>query len=215
MLDHQAAGGIRERHSRAARRCVTDCSANPPSVLVSRPCGTESLGHRARSEFRIRYEIVKAGRPWTTRGAEEGPSSTGALSSFKPTLHIVRKQRAVSAESRNRLGRPGPDVSCTDKRAPRGSARDTGWAMSQENVELLHRAYDAFNRRDLVAFLALCARDVEFISYWMEVEGGGSYRGDGGVRRWWESICRVPGLHRRDRGGTSPGGSRRYESLGT
>jgi hypothetical protein len=28
--------------------------------------------------------------------------------------------------------------------------------MSQENVELLHRAYDAFNRRELEAFLALC-----------------------------------------------------------
>ena len=114
-------------------------------MLVSRPCGTESLGHRARSEFRIRYEIVKAGRPWTTRGAEEGPSSTGALSSFKPTLHIVRKQRAVSAESRKLLGVPGARFFCTDKRAPRGSARDTGWAMSEENVELLHRAYDAFN----------------------------------------------------------------------
>ena len=63
--------------------------------------------------------------------------------------------------------------------------------MSQENVEWLHRAYDAFNRRDLVAFLALCDPDVEFISYWMEVEGGGSYRGHGGVRRWWESLFAV------------------------
>jgi ketosteroid isomerase-like protein len=49
--------------------------------------------------------------------------------------------------------------------------------MSQENLELLHRAYDAFNRRDLDALLALCDPDVEFISYTMQVEGGDPYRG--------------------------------------
>ena len=33
--------------------------------------------------------------------------------------------------------------------------------MSQENVELTHRAYDAFNQRDMGAFLALMDRDVQ------------------------------------------------------
>jgi ketosteroid isomerase-like protein len=33
--------------------------------------------------------------------------------------------------------------------------------MSQENVDLAHRAYEAFNRRDWGAFLALMDRDVE------------------------------------------------------
>jgi ketosteroid isomerase-like protein len=63
--------------------------------------------------------------------------------------------------------------------------------MSQENVELLHHAFDAFNRRDLDAFLALCNPDLEFISYWMQVEGGGAYRGHDGVRDWWERLLDV------------------------
>ena len=65
-------------------------------------------------------------------------------------------------------------VAHRSRRSPLG---DTGRAMSQENVELLHRAYDAFNRRDLDALLALCDPDVEFISYTMQVEGGDPYRG--------------------------------------
>jgi ketosteroid isomerase-like protein len=79
--------------------------------------------------------------------------------------------------------------------------------MSQENVELLHRAYDAFNRRDLDALLALCDPDVEFISYTMQVERGDPYRGHDGVRSW--------------SGGSSPSTrtsaqrSRRYETFGT
>jgi ketosteroid isomerase-like protein len=63
--------------------------------------------------------------------------------------------------------------------------------MSQENVEILHGAFDAFNRRDLDAFLALCDPEVEFISYWMQVEGGGPYRGHAGVRKWWEGLLAV------------------------
>jgi ketosteroid isomerase-like protein len=60
--------------------------------------------------------------------------------------------------------------------------------MSEENIELLHRAFDAFNRRDLVEFLALCEGDIEFISILMQVEGGAPYRGHGGVRTWWERL---------------------------
>jgi ketosteroid isomerase-like protein len=63
--------------------------------------------------------------------------------------------------------------------------------MSQENVQLLHDAFDAFNRRDLDEFLALGDPDLEFISYWMYVEGGGPYRGQDGVRDWWESLLEV------------------------
>jgi len=48
--------------------------------------------------------------------------------------------------------------------------------MSQENVELVYRATDAFNRRDIDAFLALSEPDVEFIPRIAELEGGGSYR---------------------------------------
>jgi ketosteroid isomerase-like protein len=63
--------------------------------------------------------------------------------------------------------------------------------MSQENVALLHQAIDAFNRRDLDAFLVLCDPDVEFISYLARVEGGEPYRGHDGVQNWWERLLAV------------------------
>jgi ketosteroid isomerase-like protein len=63
--------------------------------------------------------------------------------------------------------------------------------MSQEYVELHRRAIDAFNRRDLDAFLALTDPDVEFISRIVELEGGGPYRGHDGIRRWWEDLFGV------------------------
>ena len=58
--------------------------------------------------------------------------------------------------------------------------------MSQENVELAHRAVDAFNRRDLDAFLELTDADVEIHA--LEVEMEGAYHGHAGVRRWWEGL---------------------------
>jgi hypothetical protein len=61
--------------------------------------------------------------------------------------------------------------------------------MSQENVELAHRAVDAFNERDLDAFLALIHADVEFIALEVEMEGG--YHGHAGMRRWWGSLVDV------------------------
>jgi ketosteroid isomerase-like protein len=63
--------------------------------------------------------------------------------------------------------------------------------MSQENVDLNHQANDAFNRRDLHAFLALMDHDVEFIPYELAVQGGDPYRGHDGVRRWWEETLSV------------------------
>jgi ketosteroid isomerase-like protein len=63
--------------------------------------------------------------------------------------------------------------------------------MSQENVELVHQAADAFNQRDLDAFLALCDPEMEFFSRILELEGGGPYRGHEGVRRWWEGLFDV------------------------
>jgi ketosteroid isomerase-like protein len=44
--------------------------------------------------------------------------------------------------------------------------------MSEENVELLYRAYDAFNRRDLDGFLALCDPKIEFTTFNLQLEGG-------------------------------------------
>ena len=64
--------------------------------------------------------------------------------------------------------------------------------MSQENVELLYEANDAFNRRDLDAVLALADSEVEFFPRILELEGGGPYRGHDGIRRWWESWKKSP-----------------------
>jgi hypothetical protein len=57
--------------------------------------------------------------------------------------------------------------------------------MSQENVELVYRVNDAFNRRDLDAFLALMDDDIEIASRIVAIEGG--LRGHDGVRRWWQN----------------------------
>jgi ketosteroid isomerase-like protein len=57
--------------------------------------------------------------------------------------------------------------------------------MSQQNVELYHRCVDAFNRRDLDAFLALMDDEVEAVSRLAAIEGG--LRGHDGIRRWWAS----------------------------
>src|SRR3954452_22868484 len=61
--------------------------------------------------------------------------------------------------------------------------------MSQENVERVHQALEAFNRRDLDAFLALVDSDVEFTPYTVVVQG--SYQGHDGVTRWWQELFGV------------------------
>jgi ketosteroid isomerase-like protein len=61
--------------------------------------------------------------------------------------------------------------------------------MSQENVELASRAYDAFNRRDLDALLALVDPEVNFTTRF--VERSDPYHGHDGVRAWWDDLLRV------------------------
>jgi ketosteroid isomerase-like protein len=62
--------------------------------------------------------------------------------------------------------------------------------MSQENVELYRRGIEAFNRRDLEAFLALAHPDVVGISRVLAIEGD-SYRGHDGTREWWNDLLGV------------------------
>ena len=65
--------------------------------------------------------------------------------------------------------------------------------MSAETVELICRAFDTFNRRDLDTFLELMHPDVEFIPYERALEGLGPYRGHAGVRTWWkEAFAALP-----------------------
>ena len=63
--------------------------------------------------------------------------------------------------------------------------------MSLENVELVHRANDAFNSGDLDAFLAFADPEVEFITRVAELEGGGPGRGHDGIRGWWKNVFAV------------------------
>jgi ketosteroid isomerase-like protein len=58
--------------------------------------------------------------------------------------------------------------------------------MSQANVELALQAFDAVNRRDLDALLALTDDDVEIVTRIAAVEGG--LHGHDGMRRWWENM---------------------------
>jgi ketosteroid isomerase-like protein len=63
--------------------------------------------------------------------------------------------------------------------------------VSEENVELSHRANDAFNRRDLDAFVVLMDPSVEFTPYERAIQGLGPYCGHAGVRSWWEESFEV------------------------
>jgi ketosteroid isomerase-like protein len=58
--------------------------------------------------------------------------------------------------------------------------------MSQENVELALQAFDAVNRRDLDALLAVMDDDVEVVTRIAAMEG--ALHGHDGVRRWWENM---------------------------
>ena len=64
--------------------------------------------------------------------------------------------------------------------------RDTGRGMSRENVDLALLMFEAFNRGDLDAVLALMHDEVEIEPRLGALEG--DYRGHEGVRRWWSNL---------------------------
>jgi ketosteroid isomerase-like protein len=63
--------------------------------------------------------------------------------------------------------------------------------MSQENVTLTRRAYDALSRRDIDAFLGILDEDVEMVISRLAPIEGASYKGHEGIRRWWEDVLDV------------------------
>ena len=67
-------------------------------------------------------------------------------------------------------------------------ARDTAPTMSQQNVELVLALYDAFNRRDEDALVALCDPEVEILSFAAAVEGSGTFVGHDGAREWHRKL---------------------------
>ena len=63
--------------------------------------------------------------------------------------------------------------------------------MSQENVDRYFESVEAFNRRDLDAFLAFMDPEMEFVVRLMEMEGRPYLRGHDGVREWWRGMFAV------------------------
>jgi uncharacterized protein (TIGR02246 family) len=67
--------------------------------------------------------------------------------------------------------------------------------MSQENMEIVRRAFDAFNRRDLAAAAAVFASDAEWVPYLAALEEQ-IYRGRDAIEGMWrEVLMDVPDFH--------------------
>jgi ketosteroid isomerase-like protein len=61
--------------------------------------------------------------------------------------------------------------------------------MSQENVAVVRRAFESFNRRDLAGAVAVFERDAEWVPYLAALEQE-IYRGRDEIRRMWRDILR-------------------------
>jgi ketosteroid isomerase-like protein len=70
----------------------------------------------------------------------------------------------------------------------RSPARDTGWAVSQEDLDVVRRAYEVFNTRDLDAITELGHPDVEWRPYLSEL-GGEPLHGVAAVRNYIEGLA--------------------------
>jgi len=66
------------------------------------------------------------------------------------------------------------------------SQRQYWTAMSQQNVEMVRQAYEAFNRGDRDAAVANLAADCEYITSGAIPGATGIYRGPGGFKRFTE-----------------------------
>ncbi|MDX6588183.1 MAG: SnoaL-like domain [Solirubrobacterales bacterium] len=63
--------------------------------------------------------------------------------------------------------------------------------MSQANVEQYRRLAEAFEKRDLDAFLAFFDPYADFAPRSAAVHGGSPFRGHDGIRSWWDSMFSV------------------------
>ena len=55
--------------------------------------------------------------------------------------------------------------------------------MSQQNVDLVRRGFEAFNARDVEALVGACHSDAEWMPFRAQLEGI-AYRGHDGIRRF-------------------------------
>jgi ketosteroid isomerase-like protein len=60
--------------------------------------------------------------------------------------------------------------------------------MSQENVEIVRRWNETFNRRDIDGLLEISDEDIEFRSIFANIETDGVFRGRAGVFAYFETL---------------------------
>ncbi len=60
--------------------------------------------------------------------------------------------------------------------------------MSEENVQLFHKALEGYNRRDIEAMLEIWHPDAEWYPFTAQVEGDDAYHGHEGLRQWWANV---------------------------
>jgi ketosteroid isomerase-like protein len=60
--------------------------------------------------------------------------------------------------------------------------------MSQQNVELFHKAVEGYNRRDIEPMLEVFHPEAEWYPFTAQVEGDEAYHGHQGLRQWWANI---------------------------
>lgn len=64
--------------------------------------------------------------------------------------------------------------------------------MGSDNVEIVRRAFAAFEQRDPEALIALCSPDIVFEPVTARlIAGGEPYRGHDGMRRYLDDVARV------------------------
>ena len=86
------------------------------------------------------------------------------------------------------VGARGPTESRSPGVACDTAAADTAAAMSEENVNLARCGYEAFNRGDREAWLAIIHPDAElFLPFFQQLERGGPAHGRTGAAELWES----------------------------
>ena len=68
------------------------------------------------------------------------------------------------------------------------SGRDTGWAMSEQNIEIVRHSVEAINRGDVEAALSYTDPDGELYSAIVGGAEGNVYRGHDGFRRWYADV---------------------------
>jgi ketosteroid isomerase-like protein len=59
--------------------------------------------------------------------------------------------------------------------------------VSEQNIERFRRLGEAYNSRDIEAFITCCDPEVEFQAAWT-VPGGTVYRGYDGLRKWHQDL---------------------------